>query len=149
MTIAADRVDPEQVADPHGWDVRRLRTFMVVFGLVSSVFDITTFAILRLVLHADADLFRTGWFIESTVTELAVMLVLRTRRRPWRSRPGKALAYSSAAVAAITVWLPFSPLNTDLGLVTPAWTLVVTLIGVTIAYVTATEIAKRFTDRTP
>ncbi|MBK9973144.1 MAG: HAD-IC family P-type ATPase [Acidimicrobiaceae bacterium] len=38
-TIAADRVDAESVADPHGWDMRRLRTFMIVFGLVSSVFD--------------------------------------------------------------------------------------------------------------
>ncbi|MEI7546705.1 MAG: magnesium-translocating P-type ATPase, partial [Actinomycetota bacterium] len=47
MTIAADRVDPESVADPHGWDITRLRTFMVVFGLVSSVFDLTTFAVLR------------------------------------------------------------------------------------------------------
>ena len=71
----------------------------------------------------------------------------RTRRRPWRSRPGHALAISSVVVAALTVWLPFSPLASDLGLVSPAWTLLVTLAGITLAYVTATEVAKRFTDR--
>ena len=141
-TIAADRVDPEAVADPHGWDLRTLRTFMIVFGLISSVFDLTTFAVLRLGFHAEADLFRTGWFIESTATELAVMLVLRTRRRAWRSRPGTALLSASLAIAAVTVALPFSPLADDLGLTRPGWGVLLVLALVTLAYVTATEVAK-------
>ena len=147
MTIAADRVDPESVADPHGWDITRLRTFMIVFGLVSSVFDLTTFAVLRWGFHSEAGLFRTGWFIESTATELAVMLVLRTRRRAWRSRPGTALLWSSAAIAALTVALPFTPMANDLGLVRPGVGVLIVLATITIAYVIATEIAKEWTTR--
>ena len=130
-TIAADRVDAESVADPHGWDMRRLRTFMITFGLISSVFDFTTFVVLRLGFDADAQLFRTGWFIESTATELAVMLVLRTRRRAWRSRPGTALMVASAVVAAVTVALPFSPFADDLGLTRPGLGLLAALALIT------------------
>jgi len=146
-TIAADRVDPESVADPHGWDMRRLRTFMITFGLISSVFDFTTFAVLRLGFHAHADLFRTGWFIESTATELAVMLVLRTRRRAWRSRPGTALLTTSAVVAVITVALPFTPFAHGLGLTRPTVAVIVALVVITIGYVTATEVAKEAITR--
>ena len=53
---------------------------MIVFGLLSSVFDILTCLTLRLGFHASATLSRSGWFIESTITELAVMLFLRTNR---------------------------------------------------------------------
>ena len=143
MTIAADRVDPELVASPHGWDTRRLRNFMIAFGLISSVFDIMTFAVLRLVFDAGPELFRTGWSIESTATELAVMLVLRTRRRAWRSRPATVLIAASAAVAAITVALPFTGLARDLGLTRPSTGVLAALVEITLAYIAATEFAKR------
>jgi P-type Mg2+ transporter len=142
-TIAADRVDDDLVADPHGWDITKIRSFMIRFGLVSSVFDIGTFVVLRKGFHADALLFRTGWFIESTATELAVMLVLRTRRSFYRSRPGTPLLVASGAIAAVTVGLPFSPLAHDLGLVRPSGSLLAVLAVVTATYVLVTEIVKR------
>ena len=144
MTIAADRVDPEMVAAPHGWDTRRLRNFMIAFGLISSAFDILTFAVLRIGFDAGHDLFRTGWFIESTATELAVMLVLRTRRRAWRSRPATVLIAASAAVAAITVALPFTGLAADLGLTRPSIGVLAALATITLTYIGATEFAKRW-----
>ena len=71
---------------------------MVVFGLLGTLFDWLTFVVLLQVFHADADLFRTGWFVGSTLTELAVLFVLRTRRLFFRSTPGRALFISSIAV---------------------------------------------------
>ncbi len=142
VTIAGDRVDPEAVVEPHGWDTGALRRFMLTFGLISSVFDIGTFVILRVGFDATAEVFRTGWFIESTATELAVMLVLRTRRAAWRSRPGNALLVSSAIVAAVTVALPYTPLADGLGLAAPTAGVLVMLGLVTVAYVAATEAAK-------
>jgi len=88
ITIADDRVDPKQLERPRAWDLPSIRNFMIVFGLISSVFDVVTFVTLRLGLGANQALFRSGWFIESTITELAVMLVLRTNRPFYRSRPG-------------------------------------------------------------
>ena len=109
-TIASDNVDPEQIAAPRVWDIHSIRRFMIVFGLVSSTFDILTFVTMCVVLDAGAELFRSGWFIESTATELAVMLVLRTARTFWRSRPGRALLATGGLIAVVTVALPYSPL---------------------------------------
>jgi len=142
-TIAGDSVDPEQVQRPRAWNLRSIRNFMIVFGLLSSVFDVPTFLALRLGFHAGATLFRSGWFIESTITELAVMLVLRTNRPFYRSHPGRALLASSIAIAAVTIALPYSPLARPLGLTgIPAWILAA-LAGLTASYVIANEWAKR------
>jgi P-type Mg2+ transporter len=143
MTIAGDRVDPEQLRRPRAWNLRSIRTFMIVFGLLSSGFDILTFLALRLGFHADAVLFRSSWFIESTVTELAVMLVLRTNRPFWRSRPGRALLWSSVAIAAVTITLPYSPLAGLLGLAAVPTGILGFLVGLTALYVLANEGAKR------
>jgi Mg2+-importing ATPase len=143
MTIAGDRVDPEQVRRPRAWDLRSVRSFMIVFGLLSSVFDVLTFLALRLGFGVGATLFRSGWFIESTVTELAVMLVLRTNRPFWRSRPGRALLWSSVAVAAVTVALPYTPLAGPLGLTAVPAGMLAALAGLTALYVAANEAAKR------
>ena len=87
MTIASDNVDPEMVAVPRRWDIRFIRRFMLVFGLLSSVFDYATFGVLLLVLHASPAEFRTGWFIESVASASLVVLVIRTRRPLFRSAP--------------------------------------------------------------
>ncbi|MFF5211115.1 magnesium-translocating P-type ATPase [Streptosporangium sp. NPDC000396] len=142
--IAADAVDPEQLRRPSAWNITAIRTFMIAFGVLSSVFDIATFLVLRLGFHAGADLFRTGWFIESTATELAVMLLLRTRRPFFRSRPGRALLISSALVALVTVAVPYTPLAEPLGLVAPPMTVLAALGVLTLLYIAANEIAKRF-----
>ena len=62
---------------------------MIVFGDVSSVFDFLTFGALLFLLNADAEQFRTGWFLESVMTELLILPVIRTWRPFYQSRPGK------------------------------------------------------------
>jgi Mg2+-importing ATPase len=114
---------------------------MVVFGLTSSVFDFLTFGVLRLAFDARAELFRSGWFFESLATELAVMLVLRTRRRFYESRPGVLLMTTSAvtAVAGLVVvllgtgTLGFDPVPLDL---------LAGLVAILAGYICATEIGK-------
>jgi len=109
---------------------------MIVFGLLSSVFDIFTFLTLRLGFHASAALSRSGWFIESTITEPAVMLVLRTNRPLLPRPPGPAVIHR---IAAITITLPYSPLAGPLSLTAvPAWILAA-LAGLTAFYVIANE----------
>ncbi len=85
---------------PHRWDIRAIRNFMIVFGLVSSVFDFLTFGVLLFLVKATPEVFRSGWFIESVLTELLVALVVRTRRPFYRSRPGRWLLISTALVTA-------------------------------------------------
>lgn len=143
MTVADDTVDPEQLERPRAWDLPSIRNFMIVFGLISSVFDIVTFVTLRLGFGANHALFRSGWFIESMITELAVMLVLRTNRPFYRSRPGRALLFTSIAIAAITIALPYSPLTEPLGLTGVPARILAALLGLTALYIVANELAKR------
>ena len=89
--MADDSVDPELVERPRRWDMRFIGRFMVEFGLLSSVFDFLTFGVLLCVFHASPEVFRTGWFVESLLTELVIALVVRTRRPFFRSRPGTIL----------------------------------------------------------
>lgn len=142
-TIATDAVDAEQLRRPRTWDVPSIRNFMVIFGLISSAFDIVTFLVLRTGFGADAPLFRSGWFVASTATELAVMLVLRTSRPFWRSRPASPLLWTSAVVAAVTVALAFSPLARPLGLVHLPLKVLAALASLTVGYVAVNETVKR------
>ena len=143
LTIADDAVDPEQLERPRAWNLRSIRNFMIVYGVISSAFDMATFATLRLGFSAGETLFRSGWFIESTITELVVMLVLRTDRPFFRSMPGRALLVSSAITAAVTIALPYSALAGPLGLVAVPAAVLAALAGLTALYVLANELAKR------
>jgi Mg2+-importing ATPase len=143
-TIADDNVDPERTERPQSWDISFVRDFMIVFGLLSSVFDLITFAVLRLGFDAGATLFHTGWFVESVITELMVLLVLRTQRPFFRSRPGSALLVSSIGIAGLTLALPYSGwLGHELGFTPLSATLLATMLAITAAYVVAAELVKR------
>ena len=143
-TIASDNVDPEQVAQPRRWNARFIRNYMVLFGLVSSVFDFLTFGTLLFVFRANPETFRTGWFIESLLTELVIALVVRTHGLFFRSRPSAALLLSTAGVMILTVALPYLPFAATLGFVPLPPALLLTVLGLTATYVVVTEVAKRF-----
>jgi P-type Mg2+ transporter len=111
MTIATDSVDRELVDRPHRWDIKFIRRFMFFFGILSSVFDYLTFGALIFILGARPELFRTGWFQESVISAVMIVLVIRTRRPFIKSRPGRYLLIMSLAIIAVTLILPVSPLG--------------------------------------
>ena len=80
MAPATDRVDSQMVQRPEKWDLRFIRRFMIVFGLISSISDYLTFYVLLYWLQADMATFGTGWFIESVVSAILVTLAIRTRK---------------------------------------------------------------------
>lgn len=143
ISISSDSVDPESVEKPRSWDIRSIRKFMILFGLLSSAFDIMTFLILRLGFHASVTEFRTGWFVESTLTELTVMLVLRTKRPFWRSRPGKGLLISSVVLVVVTVLLPFTPIGRVIGLTSLSVPILLVLFALICLYAGLNESAKK------
>lgn len=142
MAIATDRLDPELVVKPRRWDNRSIRRFMITFGIVSSVFDYLTFGGL-LFLQVSAATFRTAWFLESVLSEILILLVIRTRRAFFRSRIGSALLWSSVVVACATLALPYTPLASLLGFVRLSPILVGGVSGVVALYVVASEASKR------
>jgi len=83
---------------------------MLIFGLLSSVFDYLTFGVLLLILQATTDQFRTGWFIESVISASVTVLVIRTRRAFFRSKPGKYLLMATLLIVAVAIIIPVTPL---------------------------------------
>ena len=148
MTIAGDDVDPELVERPRRWDIHFIRRFMIVFGLVSSVFDYLTFGAL-IWLNATVQQFRTGWFIESIVSAALIVLVVRTRRPFFRSRPSRLLTLATLGVVIVTVLIPHLPFTAVLGfrIMPPHFYPILALI--ILAYVIAAESAKRVFYRKP
>jgi Mg2+-importing ATPase len=150
MTISSDSVDPEQVEKPEGWDIHSIRAFMIVFGAISSAFDLLTFAVLRLAFDASQDVFRSAWFLESLGTELGVMLVLRTRRRFYLSRPSKLLAGTSLATLFVGLGLVLTPVGSGFGFSSVPAPVLLCLVAILAGYVIATEAGKTlFSHRSP
>ncbi len=142
MTIATDSVDRELVDKPRRWDIDFIRKFMITFGLVSSIFDFITFGILLLFLQANEMQFRTGWFMESVISASLIVLVIRTRRPFYKSRPGKYLVAATVFVGLLVVLLPYTPIAGLLGFTPLSLSFLVALALIVGAYVALAELAK-------
>ena len=138
LTIASDNVDQEQLDRPGKWDLKFIRNYMIIFGLHSSVFDVITFLTLLYVMKVKESAFQTGWFIESILTELFILFIIRTHKKFFTSRPGKYLFLLSVFGLALTVGLPYTPLADSVGLTPlPAMSLGIMLLIVAVYIVTA------------
>lgn len=142
MAIASDRLDPEQVGRPRRWDNKEIQRFMIVFGLISSTFDFLTFGSL-LAMHAAPAVFRTAWFLESLLSEILVLLIIRTRGWSFRSLPGKPLAALSLGVGVLACALPWSPGAEWLGFAPLPGNIVALVAVILFTYALASEAAKR------
>ncbi len=143
MTIARDAADPEAVAVPRRWDVAFIRRFMVVFGLLSSVFDYATFGVLHW-LGASPAVFRSGWFVESVLSASLIVLVVRTRRPFVRSRPGRALLLTTLGTVLVTALIPFSFGAERLGFAPVPGRFLAALGVILLLYMVSAELAKRW-----
>jgi Mg2+-importing ATPase len=144
MAIASDGVDPEMIQQPRRWDVRSIRKFMIVFGSISSLFDVLTFCALLGFLHADEARFRTGWFLESVTSGALIVLAVRTRRPLWGSRPSNGLLLATLFVIVTTLLIPLVPFSSRLGFAVLPGSFFLTLIGVLATYLGTVELTKRW-----
>jgi Mg2+-importing ATPase len=142
MAIAADRVDASAIERPRHWNVAFIRNFMLYFGLLSSVFDFLTFGVLYFLLHASPELFRSGWFVESVVSASLVVLVIRTRKPFWRSRPSAALTLATLLVVCATVALPYTPLGRIFGFAPLPGLFLALMALIVLAYIGCAELLK-------
>jgi Mg2+-importing ATPase len=117
---------------------------MTAFGLLSSVFDYLTFALLLFLLQATPAEFRTGWFMESVISASCIVLVIRSRRPFYRSRPATILLLATLLVTGATLVLPWTPLAEPLGFAPLPWYFYLFIAGMVAVYVIAAELTKRF-----
>ena len=144
ISLANDRVDAEIVQQPQKWNIHYLRNFMITFGLVSTCFDFFTFGVLIWFFHARPDEFRTAWFMESLLTEIIIIFVIRTRRTFYASMPSKWLILNASMVAALTLAIPFLPLmKRIMGFIPLSPLLFFAIIGISVLYAATTEAIKK------
>ena len=144
MAISTDRVDDINIQSPQHWDMRFIRRFMLTFGLLSSVFDYVTFGVLILLLHSTERVFQTGWFIESVISAILIVLVVRTRLPFFKSLPGRYLATATVFILLVVLVLPLTPLSSLFGFIKIPVSLYGWMILVVICYVAAAELVKRW-----
>jgi Mg2+-importing ATPase len=143
VALASDNVDAEQTRSPQRLMLKDIRRFMVVFGLISSVFDLLIFSVLLYGLHASRPVFQTTWFVLSLLTELIVLLILRTQKPSWRSRPGRWLVMATAGVAVLACVSPYlGPLSRLADFVPLSLPVMGLILVIVLAYGAATEAGK-------
>jgi Mg2+-importing ATPase len=144
LTIASDNVDEQAVMLPQRWNIDYVQRFMIVFGLISTVFDMLTFGFLMVMTKETAAIFQTGWFVESLITELAIVLVIRTAKPAWKSRPGRWLLISTIAVIVLALSVPYLPGADWFGFVPLPPGVLAGLAIITLLYLIASEVAKHW-----
>ncbi|MGZ3774340.1 MAG: magnesium-translocating P-type ATPase [Pseudobdellovibrionaceae bacterium] len=144
LFIGTDRVDRDWQRTPHRWNISVVRKFMVSFGLVSSLFDFVTFGFLLFIFRASTDLFRTGWFMESLLTELVIIYIVRTFKRFYKSKPSPSLMVSSVCVATIAIYLPYSPVANWMGFVPLSFSALSGILCIVFLYALISELTKTY-----
>lgn len=147
--IPFDNVDAELVSQPLQWRPANIGRFMVFFGPVSSVFDLTTFAVMWWVFGANTlaqqSLFQSGWFVEALLTQTLIVHMIRTPKLPWlQSRASVWLTMMTSAVMVLGVWLPMGPLADDFKLQKLPLAFFPWMGGIVLAYMVLTTLMKRF-----
>jgi Mg2+-importing ATPase len=144
MAISSDAVDAAQLRRSQRLRTADIQRFMVVFGLISSVFDLLAFALLLRVFRTPEAVFQTAWFVLSLMTELSVVLVLRTRGPAWASRPGGLLLAATLFVAVVALAAPYLGLASRVfGFQPLPLGVLLTLLVLVGGYLAINEVAKR------
>jgi P-type Mg2+ transporter len=144
--VPTDEVDEVYLREPRPWRVGYIKKFMGV-GLISSIFDFTTFLVMLYVFDcwANPQLFHTGWFLESLTTQTLVIYVIRTGKIPFvESWPSRFLMLTSALIIILAYGIVFSPLSGYFGFVAPPPLFFPILAAMTAAYLLMVQVAKNW-----
>lgn len=143
LQIASDSVDEDWLQSPVTWDMKFIKRFMIIFGITSSVFDYITFIVLLLLFKANEQFFQTGWMLESVISAMVVMLIVRTKRPVIKSKPSNKLLVAIVLVAIGLIAIIYSPINTYLGLIALPAQALLSMLAISLIYALTAEILKK------
>lgn len=147
LALPWDRMDKEFLLKPRKWDAGNIGRFMIWMGPTSSIFDITTFAVMWYVFAANSpemqSLFQSGWFVESLLSQTLVVHMLRTRKIPFiQSTAALPVLLTTGVVCVIGILIPFSPLGAAVGLQPLPWQYFGWLVATLVSYCVVAQTAK-------
>ncbi|PIT39766.1 magnesium-translocating P-type ATPase [Snodgrassella alvi] len=149
LSLPWDKMDEEFLRKPRKWDVSNISRFMLFIGPISSIFDISTFALMWFVFHANApevqNLFHSGWFVEGLLSQTLVVHMLRTRKIPFvQSTAALPVLLMTVLIMAIGIYIPFSPISGWIGLTPLPWQYFPWLVLTLGCYCVVTQTVKRW-----
>ena len=120
LAIPWDHVDKEYLQEPKTWNPRSITRFTLFLGPASSIFDLTTFALMWYVFGANSpaeqSLFHSGWFILGLLSQTLIFHVIRTSKVPFiQSIASGPVLITTAVVMAVGLVLPFTPYGASIG----------------------------------
>ena len=142
--VASDRVAESTRKHPLRMDINSIRNFMIVFGLISVVFDLLIFFVLLHFTVSSVAEMRTAWFVESLLSQLIALVIIRTPLPLWRSRPSTPLAVLLVGVAIAAMGLPYVLWAEPFAFTPLALPLMGVVVGLVVLYALTLEGAKRF-----
>lgn len=142
IAIPWDQVDSENLKTAKRWDMKYTRMFMILFGALSSVFDLITFYVLRGLLDATKAEFQTAWFVESLATQILIIFVIRTRRNFFKSRPHPALIALAFTLVSLGFMIALTPLGSYFSFEQLSVKFIFSMIAIILAYLITTESVK-------
>ncbi|WP_265498254.1 magnesium-translocating P-type ATPase [Providencia rustigianii] len=121
LALPWDKMDKEFLKRPRKWDAQNIRRFMIWIGPTSSIFDITTFALMWYVFQANSvaheALFQSGWFVEGLLSQTLVVHMLRTQKIPFiQSTAALPVLLATGIIIALGLYIPFSSFGEMIGL---------------------------------
>ncbi|MFJ2446901.1 magnesium-translocating P-type ATPase [Pseudomonas sp. NPDC087626] len=147
LALPWDKMDKEYLSKPRKWDAQNIGRFMLWIGPTSSIFDITTFALMWYVFAANSvemqSLFQSGWFIEGLLSQTLVVHMLRTRKIPFfQSTAALPVILMTGLVMVLGIYIPFSPLGNLVGLTPLPWSYFPWLVGTLLSYCVVAQVMK-------
>lgn len=144
LALSMDNVDSADIKKPRKLDIVFIKKFMMIFGPLSSVFDIITFLILLSVFHFVESDFQTGWFLESLATQTLVIYMIRSRFSFLKSKPSMALVISTLVAVGIGWGIAQSSLGTIFNFKPLPLLALLTIGAIVSAYLTAVYFTKQW-----
>ncbi|KEY58077.1 magnesium-translocating P-type ATPase [Serratia sp. DD3] len=148
LSLPWDKMDKEFLRKPRKWDAKNIGRFMLWIGPTSSIFDITTYALMWFVFAANSvehqALFQSGWFIEGLLSQTLVVHMLRTQKIPFiQSTAALPVLLTTGVIMALGIYIPFSPLGAWVGLQPLPWEYFPWLVATLVSYCVVAQLIKR------
>ncbi len=136
ISIPWDNVDEEFLREPRKWDASSIASFMLWIGPTSSIFDVTTFALMYFIIAPSlvggklyteltdpalqayfVAVFQAGWFVESMWSQTLVIHMIRTPKVPFLQSRASAPVFllTFAGIILLTI-IPFTGVGAAIGL---------------------------------
>ncbi|WP_425289586.1 cation transporting ATPase C-terminal domain-containing protein [Spiroplasma endosymbiont of Nebria brevicollis] len=150
FAIVFDRVDDSFLLKPQRWNAKDMLPFAFVNGPISSIFDLTTFAILGIAFgvfanpsEANINMFNSGWFIEGLLTQTLVVQMFRTEKIPFiQSRATWPVNVMAMTICIIGLVLPYTYIGNQINMVGPPPIYIPIALGIVASYCLLSQIVK-------